>query len=153
MSEFGRGYATCLIQFTFHRARLAEQVEGDARMRGKYPDWGGSEHTAEMWASGSSDHLAELIRPRKGITGSDWQGAKALTDRALDIGHGFQPSSKSDPAECYRLLDEAARLLALTGATTLDEAMAWDKAHGLTPEKGDWSCSEDLSRADRVAAR
>ncbi len=57
--------------------------------------------------------------------------------------------SKVTPADAYRLLDDAALIVRTLGVTTLDEAMAWDEGHGLTPEKGDWSCSEDITRKSR----
>lgn len=144
-SEFGRGYATCLIQFVNHRARLRETEDLYRSMQVKHPDLF-SNDGAEMWANGASDHLYELVRPRHGVTAANWRAAKALQDRALDIGHGLRPSSKSDPAECRALLDEADRLLAVIGVVGLDAAIEWDRAHGLAPLKGTWSCAKDLSR-------
>jgi hypothetical protein len=149
-SEFGRGYATCLIQFAFHRARLAESIETYARMRAKYADSFTERYAVEIWANGASDHLYDLIRPRRGLPVAAWRAARALADRVLDIGHGYRPTSASDPAEAYRLLDETDRLLALTGATTLDDALAWDREHGLAPQRGQWFCSENLSRAENL---
>lgn len=146
MSDFGHGYATCLIQFANHRARLGQETNLHAEMAAKYPGEF-PDRGAEMWANGASDHLYELVRPpRRGLTPRDWQDAKALATRALDIGHGFRPSSKSDPAECVRLLDETDRLLASIGVADLDAAMSWDRDHGLTPDRGEWACSEDLRR-------
>lgn len=148
MSEFGRGYATCLMQFANHRTRLRENVALYSKMAAKYPDDrifqdGG----AEIWANGASDHLYELVRPpRKGLGSGDWKAARVLADRALDIGHGFRPWSKSNPDECAALLDETDRLLAAIGVSDLDAALEWDRAHGLIPDKGDWSCSVDLER-------
>lgn len=150
-SEFGRGYATCLIQFGFHRPRLADDVALYARMRSKHPDDGlfTPEAAAEIWANGASDHLYDLIRPRKGVTRADWLAAKRLQDRALDVGHGFRPSSASTPEECAALLDEADRLLGLCGVNTLDEALAWDVDHGLRPEAGQWSCKAPMPQRPR----
>ncbi len=69
----------------------------------------------------------------------------------VDVGHGFRPSSKSDPAECYTLLDMADGLLALLSdrghsVGTLSDAMATDRQLGLRPERGDWACPEDIAR-------
>lgn len=145
MSEFGRGYATCLIQFVNHRARLAEDVAAYADLNRKYPGDFGPGRVAELWANGASDHLYELVRPRGGITKVDWQAARVMADRALDIGHGFLATRKGTPAECRELLDEAARLLP-AGVASLTDALAWDEAHGLKPERGEWSCAENLQR-------
>ncbi len=93
-SDFGRGYATCLRQFTFHRTRLAEQVASAAVMRTMYPDLFGDESAAETWANGSSDHLYELVKPRRGVPAAEWQQARVLADRALDIGHGYRASAR-----------------------------------------------------------
>lgn len=153
-SEFGRGYATCLRQFSFHGNRLDEQVESYARMARTYPDSFGQDSAAEMWANGSSDHLAELKKPRRGVPLTEWKRARALADRALHIGHGFGPTSKSTPTECRALLVEANLLLnelALRGhaVATIDECLATDLTLGLRPLKGEWSCSADLRR-DKV---
>lgn len=150
-SEFGRGYATCLIQFVNHRARLRENVALYAQMHEKHPDLFTPRDAAEIWANGASDHLYELVRPKRGLTVAEWRAANALGHRAVDIGHGFRPSSASDPDECYGLLDEADRLLALIEVTSLDEALTWDKAHGLRPEKGEWSCPENIDRRRMLA--
>jgi hypothetical protein len=146
MSEFGAGYATCLRQFVNHRARLARSVAFQAQMRQRNPDLF-AESGVETWANGASDHLYDLHRPRRGVPRSEWDRALKLQDRALDIGHGFQPSSKSDPAEARALLDEADALLGLLTlrghrTATLAEAMATDKALGLAPKAGDYSCAE-----------
>lgn len=155
-SDFGRGYATCLRQFTFHRARLVEMLETYRVMRKTHADSFDEARAVGMWANGSSDHLYELVRPRRGVPRAEWTRAKALQGRALHIGHGFLATSKSTQAEAEALLDEATHLLdALTlrgyGIASLEQAMVTDRALGLSPEKGDWSCSEDLSRRDRMA--
>lgn len=151
-SEFGRGYATCLRQFSFHAARLEEQLVIYRGMNDRHPDLFDEAHAVEMWANGASDHLYELVRPRRGLPVAEWRRAKALQDRALDIGHGFPPSSKSDPDEARTLLAEAlALLLALSerghAVATLPAAMETDRALGLRPDAGSWSCSEDLRRS------
>ena len=131
-SEFGRGYATCLLQFANHRGRLISETD-----------------SVETWANGSSDHLAELKRPRRGVGREEWRRADALATRMLNVGHGFRESSHSDWAEVGSLLDEADALLALLTARghatdTLDEAMATDLALGLRPDRGSWACPADL---------
>lgn len=143
MSEFGSGYATCLVQFANHRARLDGQVRLFSTMAVAHPDlpW----DAAEVWANGSSDHLYELARP-DGLPDDDWAHARTLADRMLGIGHGFPPSTKGSPAECASLLDTADFLLAAIGVSSLDAALEWDRAHGLTPDAGEWSCPEDLVR-------
>ena len=139
-SEFGRGYATCLRQFANHRARL----DYYAAMGAKY----GLNDMVESWANGASDHLYDLVRPRRGVSRADWLRAKALQARALDIGHGFRASSKSTVEECTALLDEAEALLASSGhpVATLVDAMALDGMFGLKPQAGSWSCAEDIRK-------
>lgn len=150
-SEFGSGYATCLRQFTFHRARLAERVAMYREMATKHADLFDAESAAEIWANGASDHLYELRTPRRGVPTVEVREARAVQDRALDIGHGFRPSSKATPEECRSLLDRAEALLDLLATrghvvATLDECMATDRELGLSPLAGSWSCSEDLRR-------
>jgi hypothetical protein len=150
-SDFGLGYATCLRQFANHRARLLGYIADWARYRESSPEFFSEEGAIEMWANGASDHLYELRRPRRGVPNVEWSAAQTLYRRAIDIGHGFRPSSRSDQAEAVGLLDEAERLLTALAERglptgTLDEAMATDRALGLAPERGTWSCLENLSR-------
>ena len=154
MSDFGSGYATCLREFTFHRARLEEQVARWREMRGRPsspPDLFSDGDAVEMWMNGASDHLYDLHRPRRGVPQAEWSRAKRIQDRALDIGHGFRPSSKSNPDEALGLLDAAASLLVDLerrgyAVGTLDEAIETDRKLGLSPDAGTWSCAEDLRR-------
>jgi len=146
MSEFGKGYATCLVQFANHRARLAEQIDFYARMRIKEPGLFTESGGVELWANSASDHLYELERPISGITDEDWTDAETIQHRALDIGHGFRETSRSTAEECRRLLDDTDRLLVAIGVATLTEALAWDADHGLTPERGEWSCAANIER-------
>lgn len=152
MSEFGRGYATCLRQFLNHRKRLAGDVKNMERYK-DIPDAGprlASEgFGVEMWANGSSDHLYGLVKPKRGVPNAEWQSAKALAERMLDIGHGYRNESASDVAEVTALLDTAAARLADLAARghavdTLDEAMETDRALGLRPDRGEGSCALDL---------
>lgn len=135
-SEFGRGYATCLIQFAFHRPRLDEDEAVYAKLQDKYPEQFRPADAAEIWANGASDHLYDLLRPVRGISRDDWDSAKYVQRRALDIGHNFLNRRSSNPTECRHLLDAIDRLLAAIGVSTFDEAFAWDSAHGLKPSKG-----------------
>jgi hypothetical protein len=154
MSDFGSGYATCLREFMFHRARLEQQVELWRSLRAKPttpPGLFTDSDGVESWANGASDHLYELHRPRRGVPRAEWQRAKRVQDRALDIGHGFRPSSKSNPDEARGLLDAAASLLIDLerrgyAVATLDEAMETDRRLGLSPDAGRWSCAEDIWR-------
>ena len=156
VSDFGSGYATCLRQFTFHRQRLTESVALYRKVKdrsttpaGLFTDSG----AIELWANAASDHLYELRHPRRGVPRSEWERAKRVHDRALDIGHGFRETSKSNPDEALGLLDAAASLLVDLErrgymVATLDECMATDRLLGLKPDAGTWSCSEDISRSE-----
>lgn len=151
MTDFGRGYATCLRQFTFHAARLNEMLELYRTMRlrnaAMFPD----DRAIELWANGASDHLYKLIRPRRGVPRVEWERAKRLQERALDIGHGFRPSSRSNPSEALGLLDAAASLLIDLerrghAVATLDDCLKTDLLLGLRPDAGTWSCVADIRR-------
>jgi hypothetical protein len=81
----------------------------------------------------------------------EWERAKRVQDRALDIGHGFRPSSKSNPDEALGLLDEAASLLIDLerrgyAVDTLEDALETDWRLGLSPDAGTWSCAADIRR-------
>jgi hypothetical protein len=155
-SDFGSGYATCLRQFTFHRARLEDDAVLYAEMARKYPGQFGDAGAAEIWADGASHHLYELHRPRRGVSASAWRTAAGLQARALDIGHGFRPSSKASVAECRDLLDIADALLSQLDAlgyevATLGDCLNTDHALGLAALPGTWSCSEDITRRKTAA--
>jgi hypothetical protein len=62
-------------------------------------------------------------------------------------------TSRSTEAEVRSLLSDAERLLdclATRGhvVVTLEDAMETDRALGLSPDAGKWSCREDLRRAE-----
>lgn len=152
-SEFGRGYATALIQFANHRTMLAHWADIYGKMHEESPLLFTAAHTAEMWANGSSDHLYQLVRPRKGLSHASWRQAQGLAARALRIGHGFMAPPDSTPEECEQLLDTADHLLAEIGVTNFAEAIAWDTAHGLRPDPGDWSCPVMKVYPDETTAR
>lgn len=145
-SEFGRGYATCLLQFSNHESRLHEYI-------GAYKDlkFIGIERTAEIWMNGASDHLYELKKPVRLVPLSEWKTAAGLQARALDIGHGFRPSSAATTDECFQLLYTAKWLLGKLeerglSARTLDEAFVTDRLLGLRPDSGQWDCPMDFVR-------
>lgn len=145
MSEYGRGYATCLRQFSNHRIRLLEFVvtyENAQKKEAPGSDLFRPAMAATLWMNGASDHLYDLVRPKRGVSNATWAKAKFVQQDALSIGHGFL--RESSPEECEALLDAADQLLWLTQTETLDEALAWDTDHGLKPETGDWSCPYDL---------
>lgn len=150
-SEFGRGYATCLRQFVNHRARLNEMVAYYARQSMAGHNGLFSETSAvEMWANGASDHLYDLVRPRRGVPAKEWTRAKQLQERALDIGHGFGRGSGSSVTEAHDLLDTATLLLVELsqrghGVATLEAAMDTDQSLGLKPQRGSWSCAENAA--------
>jgi len=150
-SDFGRGYATCLRQFVNHRARLGETLHLYEDMRQRHGTLFSEESAVEIWANGASDHLYELRRPRRAVPVSEWRRARALQDRALDIGHGFRPSSKAHPTEARALLDEAEALLGDLSSrgfltSPLTHAFVTDEKLGLRPVKGTWACEQDLTR-------
>lgn len=106
------------------------------------------EGAAQLWMNGASDHLYELIKPKRGVGNPTWHKARFVQSEALDIGHGFRrPTS---PQECQALLDNADQLLWLTQTETLEEALTWDRDHGIKPDTGSWSCPYDLIRMDLV---
>ncbi len=154
-SEFGRGYATCLRQFVNHSARLDETLALYRKMAKKEPTLFSDSDAVEIWANGASDHLYDLIRPKRGIRRREWEQAKAVQARALDMGHGFRRHdwTLSDAllvlAQAGDLLDDLTLIGYAVG--TLDEALATDHTLGLLPEAGSWSCAKDLRRSDRVA--
>lgn len=151
-SEFGRGYATCLLMFSFHEPRIDDDAALNARMREREPGLFTESGAAERWANGASDHLYDLVRPRRGVTASEWRRAKALQDRALDVGHGFRRDSGATPEEMHRLCDEARALVDAAAdradlpGLTFEDVWALDVALGLTPIRGEWACTEPMPR-------
>lgn len=160
-SEFGRGYAVCLLMFAFHEPRIDEYVDLNALMRSKGEARLFSEDDAcESWANGSSDHLYDLVRPKRGVTRAEWERAKALQARALDVGHGFRftPRADATAVEMHRLcadarvlIDLAASRLGTTGRT-FEDAWALDEALGLRPLRGNSAtCTEPIKLRKRPA--
>jgi hypothetical protein len=157
-TEFGRGYATCLLMFAFHEPRIDEYVELNEQMLRKHPDdphlWT-EDDACETWANGASDHLYDLIRPRRGITKAEWQRAKALRDIAIAVGHGFRFTPRPDVtgAEMHALCDEARDLVRSAAERagiaygTYDKAWALDVGLGLRPVRGESAnCEEPIRR-------
>jgi hypothetical protein len=137
-SEFGRGYATCLLMFTFHARRLRRK---DVSIYHFDPD--PENRVVEMWANGATDHLYGLKvggrLPRK-----DGQVAKSMAHQALECGHGYNKTDWTfDQAESW--LGTAMGLLANIGnPQTIEEAVEIDRKLGLRPDRGKWGCSEYL---------
>ena len=128
-SEFGRGYATCLLMFAGHESRLNR----DLRI---YNESGMDESLAvEMWANGASDHLYDLItgpRMRRDIR----MVAKALASVAIECGHGYT-GKKWYASEAWAWIATAKALLVQVGdPRTLEDAMAIDRRLGLRPDPG-----------------
>ncbi len=154
MSEYGRGYMTCLLQFWNHRARLLEITQVNTHMREINPgdaELFSEQHAVHLWMNGASDHLNELRRP-EGLAEDVWARAQALAEDAMDIGHGRGLlKSYTSLERAMAMLDEAHALIG--DITTLKAAMAWDRAHGLRPDPGGFRCPENLSRTRVEAGR
>jgi hypothetical protein len=138
VSEFGRGYATCLFQFVMHEARLVEDLRIYAKV-------GMNESSAvEMWANGSSDHLYDLVTgPR--ISPALRSLANELARVALECGHGFTNKTwYASDAEAWIALAKSL-LIGVGDPQTIDEAMDADRRLGLRPELG-ITCVTQLRR-------
>ncbi len=151
MSEFGRGYAICLLMFTFHENRLTSYLESYAKLQKEEPSLFTEAHACQLWANGASDHLYGLVRPRKRIPRSQWRWARKIADRALDIGHGFRPGPKATEVECRlllveakKLLEDASRIVGVPPVNNFQNAMLLDEALGLKPDRGTWGCEEPI---------
>jgi hypothetical protein len=134
-SEFGRGYATCLLMFTWHTPRLED---GSIYLKPHL--------VVELWANGASDHLYELKIGGR-VPRADGKVASAMATAAIDCGHGFRRKYTHEAARGW--IATAMGLLANIGnPQTLEEAMEIDRGLGLRPEKGEWGCEGYLdSRA------
>lgn len=155
MSEFGRGYAVCLIQFLFHEPRLKKEVDLYATLRQTkadpaYPHLWDETNAVELWANGAADHLLDLIRPRRWITRAEWMRAKALSDLIYGAGRQYRGDRAYTAAEMRDALNEAeallqayARAAARSRPQTFDEAWALDEAAGLRPERGHAATCEE----------
>lgn len=154
-SEFGSGYATCLLMFTFHEARLAGNVELYASLRAKHPEdtYLTDREAISMWADGAVDHLRDLKRPRRGISLRDWNTAKKLRDRMFDAkwgGRFAQDGPPMDYPEAATSIAIARELLTRVGSpATLRQAEAEDRARGLVPDLSGYVCEEPMERRIR----
>jgi len=146
MSEFGRGYATCLLQFLFHEPRLHGTVKQYAEYRKKEGEpsrlWSEAD-AVELWANGATDHLYELITGGR-LPAEQRRMARFLQADAIDAGHGFRNKYTYEDAKDW--IKIARKLLAAVGDPgTIEAAMDVDIRLGLKPELGEAaSCSEPL---------
>lgn len=126
-SEFGRGYATCLLMFTWHAPRFKWKLKSMS-------------DEVMLWANASSDHLYELIVGGR-VPRRDGKVAREMAAQALDCGHGYGLRSYSEE-DALRWIGIAAALLTNVGnPQTIEEAMEIDRKLGLRPEQGTWGCS------------
>jgi len=134
-SEFGRGYATCLLQFVFHEPRLTESIE--KRLTSS------EDMDVTLWANGASDHLYGLITgPR--VARADREAALKMAAEALECGHGYT-GRKWTFNEAVAWVNTARNLLWVAGdPKTLEEAMEIDRKLGLKPDEGGVSCSTPI---------
>jgi hypothetical protein len=161
-SEFGQGYAVCLIQFLFHAPRLDEYVKdyADMRAKGVHAELFTDEHAVEMWADGAVDHLWDIRRPRRWISASSWQRAKQLRDRmgaakwSRFEGGRFTVDDMRDALnEARSLLIEFAFEAKQPAPETFDAAWALDESAGLKPLRGDAAtCSQPIAPRKPVPA-
>ena len=152
-SEFGRGYATCLFQFVMHAPRLDDFAETSKAAHARNPALFANPESdgIEMWASGASDHLYELITGGR-INRLDRATAKMVASMAISCGHGYMLHNWTR-AMALNWLECAVELLVNVGnPLTLDEAMAIDRHLGLRPERGTYSCSTVLRTLEEIGA-
>jgi len=156
-SEFGTGYATCLRQFSNHAERLTEMIQHAEHQRHTRTDMDpfiaeiySEQRTIEMWANASSDHLYGLKKPRKGVPALEWNAAKELQARTIDIGHGFHDkyTNLTEARSWITIATQLLEMLANRGhpITTLEGCIITDAALGLRADKGTWNCAEDLKK-------
>lgn len=140
MSEFGRGYISCLFMFANHSARINLYASGPMGMM--------------LWANGASDHLYELVIP-DGVPGSEWDRARLLADEWIDIGHGRglamqrnAPSvqeAKEACVEATTLVILACTRLGLDYPSSSKAAVAADLRLGIADaDDGDFGCPVNL---------
>lgn len=160
MSEFGRGYAVCLIQFLFHEPELQRRVDAYAALRAKGRiEFFQETDAVEMWANGAADHLLDIVRPRRWIMRADWLTAKRLSDLIYHAGRQWRGDSEYTEAEMRDALVDAEHLLHVFARAagrpvpqTFDEAWDLDLAAGFKPERGDSATCEQPINRDKVTA-
>jgi hypothetical protein len=123
MSEFGKGTAYCLGLFLAHADRYRFDKECAMRIPGY-----STEHLAEMWFSGSSDHLYELVIP-KNYPPVLKKRLEEFKGKCLAWGHdfGIGSSMMATEKDVTWAIQEAKSLLRVI-----------DEFHGISTEKGDW---------------
>lgn len=124
-SEFGRGYAVCLRQVIWHKTALLDP------------------YGTLIFSAGASDHIHDLVRPKRGISKADWQEAEALRADLLDLYWNVRPRetdtsrAEKDVRIAERLLDTFAERMGRETPMTYEEAWDLDVAAGLSPVRGD----------------
>src|SRR5690349_15058312 len=100
MTEFGRGYATCLVLFLGPTRRLSSDLTIYRSLRdGDGKDYFSDARAVGMWANGAGDHLAELVMPRRGVTADEKRRAKAVSDRVWTSGRTYTGQGIMRPDE------------------------------------------------------
>lgn len=155
-SEFGRGYITCLLQFTFHEGQLDHFLRTYSKVRTKRPgDPYNTEFTdaraIDMWCYAAYDHLYDLIRPRKMVSREEWRRAQAIQARVHsrrmgNFSFGGPPASPITEEGAHGIIANAKKIVASAEGMvgfkieTVDDAMRADRMFGLHPVRGEWSC-------------
>ena len=139
MTAYGRGYATCLLMFVFHEARL--QLFGGSEFLSKEKK---ESLDVVVWANGASDHFYDLITSPR-VPAAQRARARALAADALRCGHGLTDETWTI-GQARGWIAEAKDLLALAGGPeSIEEAMEIDRRLGLRPELGSVaSCSQPM---------
>ena len=134
-SDFGRGFVYPLTLFALHFERNTNKFYGtlsetDKRIlknvfNNNKKKW--LSHEIESFFNGASDHLYELVIPKKFRKKKIGRLASKLCNKALEIGHGFTGKewTLKDFEECYEMLKEIMFLL--------------DKELGVKPIKAEYS--------------
>lgn len=122
LSEFGKGFISCLINFAGHFMNDLFRVESEEAKKKSIEIWGTEERyissQIEMWANGATDHLYELVVPE----GEQWntirEKVKLLKDKGLEMGHGF--TGKTWKLEDKQFLIDLTREIAVETDRILD---------------------------------
>ena len=140
LTDFGRGYATCLFLFLGHTRRLqSDLLIYRSLVKGRGERWFSDERAVEMWANGAGDHLAELLTPRRKIGRQSVEIARGIANRVWGAGRSYmgQPDMGPDEARqtiksAQRLLNEAACKVGVRYPRNVGEAVEIDRSLGLT---------------------
>lgn len=145
-SEYGSGYATCLLQFVNHGRQLNQMVELTRHTNSIAED-----SVIRIWANGASDHLYGLVRPLD-LADEDWHLASSLAAAAIDLGHGrglmWTDGRTWKMEDGWKMIQSAVILLVKLKesgreVTSLDTAMEVDQAMGLEPDRGAYACTSE----------